>query len=90
MNKLMVTFVGGVLAALVGVLIVANMFPVAAQERLEQWQIGRVLRTAVGVIDTGAVCIYVSEITTAQGRGVAPGGIFVVPKTQLPNGKGCQ
>lgn len=80
--------VAGILGAVAAVAVLAGMglaqvMHAQSQSRLKAWQIGHVVGHDVGVIDTGGVCIYVSD-------GAYSGGLFVVPKTRLPIGHGCQ
>lgn len=72
--------VGAVLV--VAMIVVAWTIATASAQKPATWIIGSVVRTVVGVIDAGDVCIYVSN-------GHFAGGIFVLPKSALPRER-CQ
>lgn len=84
MKDFLIYFVGTIAVQIIVISLAIHLSAQKAERGTKTWEMSSGFdRVPMTVIDTSGVCLYV--IVTNQGPAIA-----AVPKTQLPQGAGCQ
>ncbi len=88
----------GTVSSVLTMLLMSPAHAQKAERGTQQWVLPienpadyRLRSVQIHVVDTNGVCLYVARDTNGYGEGWTPAlAMVAVPKTQLPQGAGCQ